>query len=626
MTIDADDPVITDRRLADSKNIDSELIGIVYEMALDPCFWPDLLESIGNLFEDRRSENQHPTNCLDDDIEHIQLFSTQIDKGEAQRLVTILPHLYRALKLKRDYNAADHSRGQAQAIIEQFPIGVFLVNANAELISANQHALNTFANGNIIYLKNNTLYTTVKESNQELKDLIYKAANAPLNNVRDDACDNSRNNASKQISSFKVEEQAGKQSISLLITPDPYPNNHYDRQVENCAAIFIASTSATQKVSASTLQTLFKLSKAEARLATLLASGMSLSQAAEQSYITKNTAKVQLQSIFNKTGVNRQAELVNLILTSPAVFNATDTLHEDARLRIKAKLKTHINKESHLILKDGRHLQYAEYGDPNGKPVIHIHGILGCRYERLPDDNLTKSIGVRLIIPDRPGYGLSDPALNHGYLDFADDLLELVNHLDIPQCSIMGLSVGAIYASAFAYKTPQRLHNIAMVSSTPPFRSFADFSGVPASLKLLIAFSKYLPTAAQIIAELAIKSACKDPEKFLESIPVSTSDKIIFTQPRLKQHIEECLLAGSKNCHNGFVEDILLSAQPWPFPVKNIKSKIDFWHGTNDQHSSISRIKPVIDAVPNKCVHQIEGGGHFLIYNHWQEILETLVR
>lgn len=602
-----------DRRKSEAKSIESELIGIVYEVAFDPNFWPDLLESIASLFKDRRTNSQLPTTFTDDNLEQIQLFSSQIDKGEAQRLATLLPHLYRVLKLKREYNEVDHSRGQAHAILEQFPVGVVLVNAEGKLITANQHALDTIANNATVYLENSVLCTTVEKKNQQLRKLIDEAANAPLDD------------ASEHISSLIIDEEE-ELSISLLITPDPYPHTHFDRQVDNCAAIFITATSIKQNISEPALQTLFKLSPAEAQLAALLTSGLNLGQAAEQSSISKNTAKVQLRSIFSKMGVSRQTELAKLILTSPAVFNPADTVPEDARLKTETKHKSHVNKEGHLILRDGRRFQYAEYGDTQGKPVIHLHGILGCRYERLPDDMLTKYLGVRLIIPDRPGYGLSEYAPNHDYLDFADDLLELADHLDIQQFSIMGLSVGAIYGAAFAHKTPERLHCLAMISSTPPFRSFSDIAGIPPSLKLLTAFSKHLPTAARIIAEIAIKNACNNPGKFLANIPLSTSDRAIFSRSLLNKHIETCLLAGSKDCHSGFVHDILLSAQPRSFPVENIQTKINFWHGTEDLHSPFSRIEPIIDATPNSRLFHIKGGGHFLIYDHWQEIIETLIR
>ncbi|VAW59761.1 hypothetical protein MNBD_GAMMA11-1168, partial [hydrothermal vent metagenome] len=459
---------------------------------------------------------------------------------------------------------------------------------------------------------------TSRSLNQQLKAQIHQATDTTVNI--------DKNGTDKQVALIKIDENDDSPPVSLLISPDLYPGSQYDKQAESYAIIFIACASVRQKIAPRTLQALFHLTPAEARLAALLASGVSLNQAAEQRFIARNTAKVQLKSIFSKTGVSRQAELIKLILTSPAVFTSSTPSPDDSELKARIKTRSHINLETHIRLSDGRRLEYAEYGDPRGIPIIHIHGVLGGRYERLPDDLLTRELGVRLIIPDRPGYGLSDSVAHHSYLDFAHDLLELVEHLSLSTFSIMGLSVGAIYASAFAYIAPQKLKNIAMISSTPPFRSFADYEGLQPSLKLLIAFSKYLPTAAQMIARVAIRNACKDPIKFFANIPVSASDRAILSNPLYTEHFRSCLLSGSLTCHSGFIQDIMISAEPWPFAFENIQKKIDFWHGTQDTHSPLNRIRPVIEATENKQLHKIEGGGHFLIYHHWQKILQSLVQ
>jgi DNA-binding CsgD family transcriptional regulator len=57
----------------------------------------------------------------------------------------------------------------------------------------------------------------------------------------------------------------------------------------------------------------FKLSTAEARLAARLATGEALESASEVLGIAKETARNQLKSIFAKTGVHRQSELVALV-------------------------------------------------------------------------------------------------------------------------------------------------------------------------------------------------------------------------------------------------------------------------------------------------------------------------
>jgi DNA-binding CsgD family transcriptional regulator len=62
-----------------------------------------------------------------------------------------------------------------------------------------------------------------------------------------------------------------------------------------------------------TLRSAFRLTETEARLASQLAFGNSLEGAADQFGIAKETARSHLKSIFAKTGVHRQAELVAVL-------------------------------------------------------------------------------------------------------------------------------------------------------------------------------------------------------------------------------------------------------------------------------------------------------------------------
>jgi DNA-binding CsgD family transcriptional regulator len=65
------------------------------------------------------------------------------------------------------------------------------------------------------------------------------------------------------------------------------------------------------------LRSAFGLTIAEARLASRLASGDSLDDAANMLCVTKNTARVQLKAVFAKTSTHRQAELVALLMGLP---------------------------------------------------------------------------------------------------------------------------------------------------------------------------------------------------------------------------------------------------------------------------------------------------------------------
>ncbi|MCK5219547.1 alpha/beta hydrolase [bacterium] len=64
--------------------------------------------------------------------------------------------------------------------------------------------------------------------------------------------------------------------------------------------------------------------------------------------------------------------------------------------------------ENHLKLPDGRQLCYAEYGDLNGFSIFVFHGNPNSRllWGAIPGSPFLPN--VRLIAPDRPGFGQTD--------------------------------------------------------------------------------------------------------------------------------------------------------------------------------------------------------------------------
>jgi DNA-binding CsgD family transcriptional regulator len=61
------------------------------------------------------------------------------------------------------------------------------------------------------------------------------------------------------------------------------------------------------------LARVFGLTPAEARLASIMAEGANLEQAADQLGVSRETARSQLKAVFAKTGTNRQSQLVALL-------------------------------------------------------------------------------------------------------------------------------------------------------------------------------------------------------------------------------------------------------------------------------------------------------------------------
>src|SRR5947209_15085160 len=101
-----------------------------------------------------------------------------------------------------------------------------------------------------------------------------------------------------------------------------------------------------------------------------------------------------------------------------------------------------ITRDTTMRLRDGRTLAYAEFGDPAGKPVLYMHGFPDSRLTRHPDDALTASLGVRVIIPDRPGMGGSDFRRARSLLERASFVAELADELKLDRFAVAGWSAG----------------------------------------------------------------------------------------------------------------------------------------------------------------------------------------
>jgi pimeloyl-ACP methyl ester carboxylesterase len=100
-------------------------------------------------------------------------------------------------------------------------------------------------------------------------------------------------------------------------------------------------------------------------------------------------------------------------------------------------------------LPDGRSLGYAEYGDPSGKPVLFFPGTPSSRLLH-PPEGPTASLGARLIVVERPGFGLSDFQPGRTLLDWPDDVVALADALDIERFAVAGLSAGGPYVATEA--------------------------------------------------------------------------------------------------------------------------------------------------------------------------------
>jgi pimeloyl-ACP methyl ester carboxylesterase len=174
------------------------------------------------------------------------------------------------------------------------------------------------------------------------------------------------------------------------------------------------------------------------------------------------------------------------------------------------------------MLPDGRGVGYADWGDPDGRPVLFFHGT--------PASRLAVECGVRLLSLDRPGIGLSDPAPGRSLLDWARDVDAFADALGLDRFAIAGWSGGGPYVLACAYALSDRLTDAAVLSGCGPLDSgFARRSSAMFD-RTLLALSLRAPRVGRLLLRPAEIAARRTPRLAAKSAEqdMSPTDLEIF--------------------------------------------------------------------------------------------------
>ncbi|CAK9889734.1 MULTISPECIES: alpha/beta fold hydrolase [Pseudomonas] len=100
-----------------------------------------------------------------------------------------------------------------------------------------------------------------------------------------------------------------------------------------------------------------------------------------------------------------------------------------------------------------------------GHPVVLIHGV-GLNKEMWGGQIVGLACDYQVIAYDMLGHGQSPrPAAGTGLPGYAAQLTELLEHLQVPQATIIGFSMGGLVARAFALHYPQRLAALVVLNS-----------------------------------------------------------------------------------------------------------------------------------------------------------------
>ncbi|MDD5301085.1 MAG: alpha/beta hydrolase [Gallionella sp.] len=284
-------------------------------------------------------------------------------------------------------------------------------------------------------------------------------------------------------------------------------------------------------------------------------------------------------------------------------------------------MNRHTRENQSILLPNGRRLGYAEYGVAGGSPVLFFHGAPGSRHVHADMANIAEQRGVRLIAPERPGYGLSDPQPGRTVLDWPDDIVALADALGLERFTIIGFSMGSAYALACASRLPRRVAKIALVGALAPHDAPGVTEGMSPSVSGLYALAQSNPAELRNIFTALAPSPAALIAAMSASLPQWDKDEVNKRTAEFEAEYTQMLRGGIE----GVASDFVLVSKDWGFPLADIGTEACLWCGANDCNTPPAMTAYLSSILPNNRTFMLPGEGHLSLYAHWAEILERSV-
>jgi DNA-binding CsgD family transcriptional regulator len=214
-------------------------------------------------------------------------------------LELLTPHVQRAFKLHLQFSELRSRSAGFESALNTISTAVFLFDAGGKVIYMNRGAAALVAERDGLTAMRDGLKAEQQTESALLTKAIQGAASTP----------NGYGAGGTVLISRRTR-------CPLQILINPIRNSAICRLGAVTAIAFVIDPSRRQRPTQDILRTMFDLTPAECRVAILLSDGLAPKEIARMIGVSVDTVRSQMKSIFSKTDVKRQSELVRLLLSN----------------------------------------------------------------------------------------------------------------------------------------------------------------------------------------------------------------------------------------------------------------------------------------------------------------------
>ncbi len=267
-------------------------------------------------------------------------------------------------------------------------------------------------------------------------------------------------------------------------------------------------------------------------------------------------------------------------------------------------------------LGDGRRLRVFDVGDSDGVPVVHQHGGLSSGSEAATAHEAALAVGVRLLSPDRPGIGGSDPLPRRTLGSWGLDVEEMADVLGLGRFGVSGWSLGGCFALATADRLGDRVTGLALIASTIP----VDWPGMVREINWMDRW--FMTMSRHGAGRLAERALFPSMGLLARRAPRAFARSAGFP-PEAAEVLAAAVGEGMQRPTSVIDEYRILDA-PWGFDVGGIDVRTRIWQGDHDDLVPTDWARRLHEAIYGSILTPVPGGTHYLATDRWDEILGWL--
>ena len=349
--------------------------------------------------------------------------------------------------------------------------------------------------------------------------------------------------------------------------------------------------------------------------------GSSVKEIAANEFISENTVKTHLKSLYRKTDTKSQSQIVSLMLSHESQI-LDSYFNDQADL---TNLKSNDIEEKSITLKGGHTIFYRDYGKSDGNVLIVFHNGYSSRL-MVPKNYqpICERTNRRIIIIDRPGYGKTEYIKGHPD-KWHLMLNEFIDSLEINSYEVLAAILSCPLATKFAAQADERLKRL-IFSAPVLLNQESDgkhLLGILAPSQKIVKGSTHFAKQAY---ELWLKSVTLNLSTNYRKMIINgigSAERKQFEREGTIDLLVETFQEAASQTLKGISNEMIFGLSPLNIDLSKITVPVDLWWGSEDERFTQAGIEQLANAFPNSTLHIKEGYTEHIYYALFEQMIDT---